>query len=53
MEGQDASLVSEVGLEAWSFSNDSGVMRLMASDLNFFAVVHIRANGMRRVMLQH
>ncbi len=49
LRGNDGSLRSDAGLDAWQFSNNGGVTKLLVPALNFFAVVQSRLDGQRRV----
>jgi hypothetical protein len=49
LRGQDGSLRSDTGLEAWQFSGNGGTTKLLVPALNFFAVVESSVDGQRRV----
>lgn len=49
LRGDDGSLRSGAGLDAWQFSDNGGTTKLLVPALNFFAVVTSRLDGQRRV----
>jgi hypothetical protein len=49
LRGQSGSLSSPEGLDAWIYSNETGTLRLLVPDLNFFPVVQSPVSGFRRV----